>query len=261
MKRFLTVSFLIFFFFPQLALSQSPVQIMEGEVDYLFNDRLSEKELLDLRNGGVVCNSIRKLKYSRINEIPETKALLDAVDDVDPNHLAEIIKILPYRGYENLTQIVSDMLKSEESYTKVPFYTRSDGSIRYLYELAEIQGIEILPEKEVIKEKFHMLPLDPFTGKIEAEKRGSYFFYHMRNQSKIKYKGLITAVGKENMIAVISIFRYGDNWIIYALGGVDIIPFPFISGAIDRAFYNRISAFCLFTFERLEEFVSKDGEN
>ena len=82
----------------------------------------------------------------------------------------------------------------------------------------------------------------------------------MQNINKIRYK-IFSAVGKKKMIAVISIFRYGDNWIIYALGGVDIIRLPFIDNAIDRAFYNRIKTFCLFTFERLEEFGSVDEGN
>lgn len=234
---------------------------MDGEVNYLFNARLSEKELLDLRNGEVVCNSIKKLKFSRINAIPETQAMLDMVNTVNPNHLAEIIKILPYEGYENLTEIVSQMLKNEESYTKVPFSIDDDGEVRYLYTVAKIESIRTIDEKEEIIERFKMPPLDEFTGKIDSEKLGAYFLYKMENTSKIKYKGFITAVGKKKMIAVISIFRYGDNWIIYALGGVDLIWLPFIGNTVDRAFYNRIKKFCLFTFEKLEEAGSRDEEN
>ena len=83
----------------------------------------------------------------------------------------------------------------------------------------------------------------------------------MKNIGKIRYKTFFSAIGKEKMIAAISIFRDGDNWIIYALGGVDIIKLPFLDKRIDRAFYNRIKTFCLFTFERLEARVLKDEEN
>ena len=245
---FLAISFILF---THPSTAQTPVKIMDGEIDYLFNERLSGGEVLALRKGEVVCNSIGKLKYARINEIPETEQLISAVREVNPNHLAEIIKILPYKKYENLTEIVSKMLKDEESYTKVPFAMNEDGSTRYLYSLAQIQDIQQEEEKEVITEKFIMPPLDYFIGRIESEKIGSYFFYKMKNTNRIKYK-IFSAVGKRKMIAVISIFRYGENWIIYALGGVDIIRLPFIDKAVDRAFYNRIKAFCLFTFANLE---------
>ena len=245
--------FFIFFLLSSSAFfSQNQVQIMDGEIDYLFNERLTGKEILALRKGEVVTNSIGKVKYARIKNIPETEQLISAVKKVSPNHLAEIIKILPYKGYENITETVSKMLKNEESYTKVPFYIDDDGDIHYLYADAKILDIKEDDGKEIITEKFLMRPLDYFTAKIEAEKRGTYFFYHMNNINRVRYKSFFSAVGKKKMIAVISIFRYGDNWIIYALGGVDIIKIPFIDKAVDRAFYRRIKAFCLFTFANLE---------
>lgn len=240
--------------------SQTKVQIMDGEINYLFNDLLSEREVLSLKNGEVICSSIGKLKYARINNILEARQLIKAVQEVNPNHLAEIIKILPYKNYENLTEIVSAMLKDEESYTKVPLYT-DDSETIYLYSDAKIQKIENQNGREVIIEKFLMHPLDYFTGRIETAQFDSYYFYKMKNMGKIRYKTFFSAIGKEKMIAAISIFRYGDNWIIYALGGVDIIKLPFLDKRIDRAFYNRIKTFCLFTFERLEAHVSKDGES
>ncbi|MBQ8014081.1 MAG: hypothetical protein IJ257_06785 [Treponema sp.] len=255
-----TTFFSLLFLSLSTVFSQTPVKIMDGEINYLFNERLSEREILNLRNGEVVCNSIRKIKFARINQIPETEQLISSVEEVNPNHLAEIIKILPYSKYENITETVATMLKDEESYTKVPFSRNDDGSIRYLYSFARIENIENDNENEIITEKFCMPPLDYFTGKISSERFGNYFFYKMQNINKIRYK-IFSAVGKKKMIAVISIFRYGDNWIIYALGGVDIIRLPFIDNAIDRAFYNRIKTFCLFTFERLEEFGSVDEGN
>ena len=252
----------LFVFFSAIPLfSQTPVKIMDGEIDYLFNERLTGRETLALRNGECVCNSIGKIKYARINNIPEARQLVDSVKKVNPNHLAEIIKILPYKKYENLTEIVSEMLKNEESYTKVPFYIDDDDEVVYLYADAKIHKIEQKDGKEIITEDFLMKPLDYFTGRIEATKFGNYYFYQMKNTNRVRYKTFISAVGKEKMIAVISIFRYGDNWIIYALGGVDIIKLPFIDKRIDRAFYNRIKAFCLFTFEKLEDSVSEDAGN
>ena len=249
--RYIFFIFILFFSFFD-AFSQNSIEIMDGEIDYLFNERLTTREILALRNGEVVTNSIGKVKYARIKQIPETEQLLSAVKEVKPNHLAEIIKILPYSGYENLTEIVSEMLKNEESYTKVPFYVDDDGDTHYLYADAKIENIEKSEEKEIITEKFLMRPLDYFTAEIDSEKRGTYFFYQMINTTRVRYKSFFSAIGKKKMIAVISIFRYGDNWIIYALGGVDIIKLPFIDKAVDRAFYRRIRSFCVFTFANLE---------
>ena len=252
MKRFFLVLFMIMSFSAFYSFSQTPVKIMDGEIDYLFNEKLNGREIIALRKGEVVCNSIGKVKYARIREIPETVQLLKAVKKTGPNHLAEIIKILPYDGYENLTETVQEMLKTEESYTKVPFFIDEDGVIRYLYADAKIEKIERKDDKEIITERFLMKPLDYFTAKILSEKRGTYFYYQMKNTTRVRYKSFFSAIGKQKMIAVISIFRYGDNWIIYALGGVDIIKLPFIDKAVDRAFYRRIRAFCLFTFANLE---------
>lgn len=260
MKRnFLPAIFIFMLCFSVSA--QGAITLMDGEADYLFNERLTGRELLALRNGEVVCNSIGKIKYARINDIPEASQLISAVRQVNPNHLAEIIKILPYNKYENLTETVSAMLKSEESYTSVPFYIDEDGDVRYLYADARIESVEEADGKEIITERFLMKPLDYYTARIEAEQLGSYYFYHMKNTSRVRYKSFFSAVGKEKMIAVISIFRYGDNWIIYALGGVDIIKLPFIDKTVDRAFYSRIKAFCLFTFEKLAALGSADEES
>ena len=46
-----------------LVFSQTPVRIMDGEINYLFNDRLSDVEILELRSGEVVTKSIKKLKW------------------------------------------------------------------------------------------------------------------------------------------------------------------------------------------------------
>ena len=65
LKKFIILFILAIFslpFFPQ-----TPITIMDGEINYLFNERLTGSEILALRNGEVVCNSIGKLKYSRIN--------------------------------------------------------------------------------------------------------------------------------------------------------------------------------------------------
>lgn len=263
-KKFMSKKFFILYFLFTFSLPffpQSVVKIMDGEINYLFNERLTGAEILALRNGDVVCNSIGKLKYSRINHIPEFTQLISAVKNVNPNHLAEIIKILPYKKYRNLTEIISVMLKDEKSYTCAPYFIDDDGDVHYIYADARIETIDIKDGKEIITERFLMKPLDYFTGQIESKKLGNFYFYQMQNLSRVRYKSFISAVGKGKMIAVISIFRYGDNWIIYALGGVDIIRLPFIDKRIDRAFYRRIRAFCLFTFERLEQSSTKDEEN
>lgn len=241
--------------------AQKSIKIMDGELNYLFNERLTGRDIIALRNGEVVCNSIGKLKYSRINEIPETRKMLASIKKVNPNHLVEIIKILPYKDFENLTDIISAMLKESESYTKVPFYYDDDGRIRYLYSDATIESIELENGREIITERFLMRPLDYFTGRIESEQLGNYYFYQMRNTDKVRYRNIISAIGKGKMIAVITLFRYGDNWIIYAFGGVDTIRFPFLNKRIDNAFYRRIKAFCFFTFERLAELSSADEES
>ena len=168
MKRIFFILTLFLLFFVNEFFAQTPIKIMNGELDYLFNERLSGREILALRNGELVTNSIGKIKFARINEIPETKTLISAVKEVGPNHLAEIIKILPFKGYENLTETVSIMLKREESYTKVPFSMDDNGNIVYLYADAKIKSIRNENGKEVIVENFLMKPLDYYTAIIEA---------------------------------------------------------------------------------------------
>ena len=54
------------------------------------------------------------------------------------------------------------------------------------------------------------------------------------------------------MVSCITVFRDGDNWILYGIGGVDALKLWFIEDRVETSFINRIKTFCNFIFTKLE---------
>lgn len=226
----------------------------------MFNSKLTEDERAVIESGDFLFHSIRKIDNIRINEIPETEQVISTVQEVRPNYLAEIVQIIPYKGNENLVPVIARILSDVQSYIDIPYYSEQHDSWGTLFDDAAI--IDALDEngKTVINGRFLMSPFEYYTSRIEIEDRGTYYFYKMQNTQKIKYR-FLSAIRRENMVAAVSVFRYEDNWIVYGLGGADMIRLPFLSRRIEVAFINRIKSFASFIFQKLEEYRSADAEN
>ena len=53
------------------------------------------------------------------------------------------------------------------------------------------------------------------------------------------------------MKSAITVFRDGDNWVLYAIGGVDTYKIFFLEDRVETSFINRIKSFCSFIFTKI----------
>ena len=98
-----------------------------------------------------------------------------------------------------------------------------------------------------------MKPFGYYTSETRIENRGNYYFFTMKNTQKLRYYDKFDAVGNEDMQAAIAVFRSGESWVIYALGGAKIIDLPFLVKRAETSFTNRIKSFAEAIFQKLPE--------
>ena len=98
------------------------------------------------------------------------------------------------------------------------------------------------------------MEMDPFgviKTQINIEKKENSIFYQMLNLNLLRYHDKFNAVKPQKMKSVITVFRDGDNWILYALGTVDTYKIFFLKDRVETSFMNRIKTFCNFIFEKI----------
>src|SRR5574344_1646599 len=70
-----------------------------------FNSNLSKDERAKLNRGEVLIKNIGSLKNLSVNSTPQTKRMIEVMQDLKPAYVAEIIQIRPYKGNENLADL------------------------------------------------------------------------------------------------------------------------------------------------------------
>ena len=72
-----------------------------------FNSKLTESEIEQLNNGQIVIKNINNSKHISLNkEInPLCDQLINSICTLNPKYLAEVIKIIPYKGNEKINEI------------------------------------------------------------------------------------------------------------------------------------------------------------
>ena len=120
-----------------------------------------------------------------------------------------------------------------------------------MYDEAKITGNFKDGSTDFIAARLLMEPFGTFDSEIEIHKTADSYFYSMKNLDDLRYRDSFNAVGKEKMQSVITVFRDGDNWVMYAIGGADLAWVPFVGNRIKTSFMNRIQAFCNYVFEKI----------
>lgn len=218
-----------------------------------FNSNLSASERSRLENGEVIIKNIDSMKDVCMKETPETKKILSTMKKLDPTYVAEIIKVIPYEGNEDLRDKINLILLRVKDYVGIPYYSERNKKWYDLYSAAEITNATIKNELTQIDCNFTMSPFGKFKSKIEIIEAPDYYFYTTRNMEKLVYHNKFTAVKPEKMISCITVFRDGDNWILYAIGGAAIPKLFFLEDRVETSFMNRIKTFCDFVFKKLDK--------
>lgn len=216
-----------------------------------FNSKLSSQEKQTLESGEVLIRNIDSIKDICVNETEETKKIISTMKKLDPAYVAEVIQVRPYKGNENLKEEIDKILCNIEGYVGIPYYSQQAEKWYELYSSAEIKNINQEGEDRTIDCILEMSLFGKFNAQIDITDNKDFYYYETKNIDKLVYHEKFTAVKPEKMKSCITIFRDGDNWILYAIGGVDCPKVWFLSKRIEISFMNRIKTFCNFIFSKI----------
>jgi hypothetical protein len=208
--------------------------------------------MAQLENGEILIRNIDFTKNMVFSEGVSEKGdqLLQTVKDIKPKYLAEVIQIKPYKGNENYAEVLEKMLYKVEDFTNIP-YTANGGGQYLLYDFAKI--LEETKEDGRTNLKVHMY-MDPFADVYQDmdiyKDSDTELLYTSKNTNKLRYLDKFDCLQPEKMLITIYLFKDGDNWVFYAVGGVNAPHIPFFTERIRRSFIRRITTFCDFIFKQ-----------
>lgn len=217
-----------------------------------FNSKLTEEEKQKLEAGEILIRNIDYTKNMVFSEGVSEKGdkLLQTVKEIKPKYLAEVIQIKPYEGNENFVSVLEEMLYKVEDFTNIP-YISNGGDEYLLYDSAEI--LKQTKADGVTNLKVHMY-MEPFADVYQDmniyKDNDTELWYTSKNTNKLRYLDKFDCLNPEKMLITIYLFRDGDNWVFYAVGGVNAPHIPFFTDRIRRSFIRRITTFCDFIFKQ-----------
>ncbi len=246
MKKTSAIIISIFLFITQTAFG--------GE---LFNKNLTDDERQTLKSGQVLIKNIGNQKKMSLESGYNTDCdkLIEEIKDLSPKYLAEIIQIKPYKGNENLPQVLEEMLYNVSDYVGIPYWSERNQKYYDLYDFAQITDEKILSQglNSVSKElsvTFGMQPFGTVYETILLSRTPSSVYYSSVNLNKLRYNDQFDCLWPKKLKICIILIRDGKNWILYGIGGVNAPRIPFFTERIETSFINRIKTFCNFIFTK-----------
>ena len=218
-----------------------------------FNEKLTDEEKTIIDSGQVFIKNIKfhkNMSLNRGNTILGDK-LIDEIHDLNPKYLAEVIQIKPYIGNEDLPQRLEEILNNVPDYAGIPYFSERAQQWYNLYDSAVITSTEKSDDFSTINADLQMEPFGIVKEHIEISKTSDSILYSAINTNKLRYFDKFDCVGPNKMKICILLFRDGDNWILYGIGGVNAPRIPFFTQRIQTSFINRIKTFCSFIFQKL----------
>ncbi|BDC93297.1 DUF6675 family protein [Treponema bryantii] len=217
-----------------------------------FNSRLTENERAKIATGDILIKNINYEKYISLKkgEVTLGDKLLSEIHDLNPKYLAEVIQIKPYKGNEDLPQRLETILNNVPEYAGIPYYSERHDAWWDLYDSAEIVETIDRSDGKTIKAKLLMEPFDIVQEDIVLTRGSDSILYSAVNTNKLRYLDKFDCIWPRKMKICILLFRDGDNWVLYGIGGVNAPRVPFFTERIQTSFINRINTFCSFIFKK-----------
>lgn len=218
----------------------------------LFNDKLTTDEQQKLANGKLIIRNIGKVKNISVNkDNPTVERAISTMERLKPAYLAEIIQIMPYNGNENLVEKLRSMLADVDGYVGIPYYSERAEAYYDLYSSANITAVQDDGSSMKMNVQLEMEPFGNIDTDIVMETLADTLYYENMNRNDLRYYDKFTAVKGENMKSIITVFRSGDSWILYGIGGVKAPSIFFLRDRVETSFMNRIKTMCSYFFEQL----------
>lgn len=220
---------------------------------YPFSDGLAEDELCELEAGTIVVRNIRTINKATMLRGVDSFAdsLLDMFTELKPTYLAEIMYMVPIAGNANVIEQAVQVFSDYTLYKQVIYKDGDDDEGRPLFPEADliqrVDGDNLI----TIDTRVRMDMLSPYNTQLVIKYSDDTFFFSQINQEPMKL-GFITAVKPTKMQAAICCFQYGENWFVYALGGVKAPRIPLVRKMIEHQFISRIEDFTTFYIGRFD---------
>ena len=231
--------------------------IVQNSFAGVFNKNMTAEEQKTLDRGEVLIKNIAYQKNMSLNKDfnEDTQALTEEIKQLNPKYLAEIIQIKPYKGNENLPEVLTELLYNVSDYKGIPYYSERNKKYYNLYDSAEIQKETIITQNTYKTSKelealFVMEPFDKVYETINLTQTSNSVYYSSINTNKLRYKDEFDCVWPKKLKICIILFRDGDNWVLYGIGGVNAPRIPFFTERIETSFINRIKSFCSYIFTK-----------
>ena len=240
MKKILCLTLLSFCFFTASGFSE------------VFNNKLTDEERTKLENGETLIRNIDFYRNMCLDMEGNINAenLKEDIHTLSPKYLAEVIQYKPYEGNEDLPQKLRSLLYNVQDYAGIPYYSERKDKWYNLYEWARIDDEATEGNITSINATFCMKPFDIVEEFITIEEGKELIVYTATNKNKLRYLDKFDCVFPKKMKICIFLFRDGDNWILYGIGGVNAPRIPFFTERIEVSFINRIKTFCNFIFKQ-----------
>lgn len=214
----------------------------------IYGKILTSQEQDKLNNGETVIKSLKNYRNFSINtDVSGVKLIQDETKNIKPAYLAEVIKKVPYEGNEDLLTKLEVILTDVNGYVGIPYYSEHNGIWVDLYSSCNVLSQNKEADNSNIVCDLYMEPFGNITMDIKTQTYPDCYVYISQNTSSVKYSG-ITAVNKNKMKSLITVFRDGDEWILYGIGAVNAPDVFFMHDRIELSFMNRIKTFCNFVF-------------
>ena len=223
----------------------------------IFNSKLTADEQKKLEKGEVLIKNIAYQKNMCLNKDYNhlSEQITEEIKKLSPKYLAEIIQIKPYKGNENLPEVLTNLLYNVSDYKDIPYYSERHQTYWNLYDSAEILKETVISSSttDVSKEieaLFIMAPFDKVYETIYLTQTTNSVYYSSVNTNKLRYLDEFDCIWPRKLKICILLFRDGDNWVLYGIGGVNAPRIPFFTERIETSFINRIKTFCSFIFSK-----------
>ena len=217
-----------------------------------FNSKLTDSERAEIESGEIIIKNINYEKNICLKKgvNPLGDKLLTEINNLNPKYLAEVIQYKPYKGNEDLPQRLEAILNNVPDYAGIPYYSVRHDAWWNLYDSAEIKEVIENGDTKTIRADLLMEPFDVVKEDIEITKSSEAILYSAVNTNKLRYLDKFDCVWPKKMKICILLFRDGDNWVLYGIGGVNAPRVPFFTERIQTSFINRINTFCSFVFKK-----------
>ena len=217
-----------------------------------FNSKLTDSERAEITKGEIIIKNINYEKNICLKKgvNPLGDKLLTEINNLNPKYLAEVIQYKPYKGNEDLPQRLEAILNNVPDYAGIPYYSVRHDAWWNLYDSAEIKEVIENGDTKTIRADLLMEPFDVVKEDIEITKSSEAILYSAVNTNKLRYLDKFDCVWPKKMKICILLFRDGDNWVLYGIGGVNAPRVPFFTERIQTSFINRINTFCSFIFKK-----------